>query len=274
MARVLSTKDVVSGHIPDSQAFARVLELVQIRLSIAAGIKSVVVMGSFHRGDSNCLSDLDIVITYYREARDSTLGALAELCRDALEQAVKIEFVPLATQFAIIGAHTWTPSFTSHVKWAEEHGGLLCGPAITEVIKPKKVGASEGLDYAVIKLSQVSKKITVIHAMDEVELNSFLSEVIQVPMFLARKVLWDKGIQLALDSKVDVVENYRHIASPHEVDLFNILVSTAISYRTLVESKPKRQFYVSRRKEFLQNHGLYALLSFLEETIYGYHRGM
>lgn len=272
MARVLSSKDVAEGHVPNSSSFAHVLEQVRVRIYSTAGVRSSIAIGSVHRGDSNCLSDLDIVVAYYRETRGSLLVVLAELFRDAKEQAVKVEFIPLVLEFAALGAHTWTPSFTSHVRWAEMNGGLLFGPAITELVKPITPGLSEGLDYAVGKLSSISKRSTTILTMEESALDELLSEIIQVPMFLVRKVLWDRS-QMAPDSKANVVDNYRRIASPREIDLFNILVSIASGYRALVESKPKRQFYVSRRKELLQNQGLYVLLSFLEETIAGYHHG-
>ncbi|MEK7614633.1 MAG: hypothetical protein AAB428_03130 [Patescibacteria group bacterium] len=267
MARILSSEDVESGFIPTGYSFNQVVREIKNRLDGQPGIFSVIQIGSIQREDSNCISDADIVVAYSRYMRKSIFCLLSALCGYARGLAVPLEFIPLDHTFAARGAHFWTPSFTMHVKWAEEHDGIICGKAVTPNIIPRDERKSEGLDYAISKLQKILKKVTLLPVMDERERYDLFTEVVQVPVFLARKIVWDMGVRLPLDSKAEVIEAYIKNVSQEESLHFRNLIQVAARYRNLVESRPRAEFYKFRVTEDIGTAGLERLIRYLEITI-------
>ena len=212
------------------------------------------------------MSDADVVVVY-SGMRGSTFYILKRLCNYASSLAVPLEFIPLDHTFATQGAHFWTPSFTLHVKWAEENGGLICGQSITDDITPRIERKNEGLDYAISKLQKILKKMTLLLVMNEKERFGLFTEVVQVPMFLARKVVWDAGVKLSLDSKAKVVDAYLKVVSAEEAALFKELGKLSAYYRALVESRPEAEYYRAKIEEKIGEAGLEKLVRYLEVTI-------
>lgn len=267
MARVLFPEDVASGHVPNAESFAEVSAEIQYRLHDFPGISGVIQIGSVLRKDFDACSDMDVIVVYHRSMRGHILPELRTLSIYARSKAVPVEFIPFDREFAYHGAHTWTASFTSHVKWAEDNGGVICGCPVTPGMNPHQRGKSETLDYAVSKLQKVLKKQAKFPTLGADAVRDLLEEVVQVPLFLIRKRVWDKGIQLSLDSKKAVILAYGEVAYLKELGLFNELQHIAREYRELVVRKPDEKSYKNKVKELLQDRGLLCLTRFLEVTI-------
>ena len=267
MAHVLSADDVERARIPTPQSFECVFIEIRQKLKDVSGIQSVVRIGSTERGDTNCLSDADVVVAYDRASRTEIFVALAFLCKRAADMFVELEIIPLDIEFAFHGIHNWTLSFTSHVRWAEKNGGVLLGNPIAAQVVPRDKRYNEGLDYALENLHKILKRRTRYAVVGSEKQNDLLTAVVQVPIYLARKVVWDRGVKLPLDSKKDVILAYENIASEEEKEYFQHLLSIAARYRRLVESKPRAAEYETRKRVLLEEHGLEILTLYLEATI-------
>jgi hypothetical protein len=275
MARVFLPECYRDNKIPTADDFRFLRREISERLIASSiGVHGVVLFGSVERGDFNCTSDFDLVVMV-ESLDDYNFRGVMKLSHgiSLYAEARYLPFRPifLGLEQGRSGMHSFSRSFIDHLRTAEGKG-LIFGKPITSQLRESKILPSvEAMPYALHKMDVVLKGIVSMSTSNPEHYCRTLENVLQVPVYYARKYLWDCGKLGQSDSKSEVVRSFLENGPRALIEPFEKLLELQNKYMEVVED-PSRNLHkywaVLRELE----DGLETLVSFLNMALNLRHR--
>ena len=240
MSRIFSPEELAKGFIPLPEDFIRSLRAVhEIMKEEATALIAGLHFGSTHpgRNDFDITSDIDILIVYEGKWKDAAYAAMMEMTSYAARRSVPLQIIPFERTVAVNRFHTVGEDFAHHLKWAAEHGGVINSNPLRHIV-PHMV-RWDASSYIMGKLSAILKGYVRHSTMSDEEQRRFLRKVFDVPAYLGRKVLWEMGEELTVDSKTQVGEAYDRRVGGRAACLFHRIQDAKAQYKKNVEDGRK-----------------------------------
>lgn len=236
MSRIFSLEELVKGAVPLPKDFSYSLEVVRkIMKKEATSLVAGLHFGSTHpkRNDLDITSDIDVLIIYDGERKENAFTAMKAMADFAAHRHVPLQIIPFELHVAESGFHTVGEDFAHHLTWAARNGGVINNNPL-EYLAPHRV-RWDAKSYIMGKLSSILKGYIRLRTMGEEEHRQFLRRALDVPAYLGRKVLWEMGEKLEIDSKTQVSEVYGQRVGGRAAQLFRRISEAKENYRKMVE---------------------------------------
>ncbi len=271
MTRVFTRGEFRAGKIPSSEAFWSLLKLIKILAEETPAIIAGTLFGSFHRGDFDPTSDLDLLVVFdndqYSDFR--RVGVAWELL--AQRTYTSLNVIPIG-----LNNHQLTllPPFGLHlyriIEASVENGVIKRNP-IPYIVRPTQDPIDDTLSYLrhkhqklinlAIKTAATQSAET---TADEMEI---MQEVLQLPTHIARKLIELVGVPSRDDSKAAVRQRYTAMF-PETAGAFAELMTLKDHYCKMVAAKPRtatEQEYVRTLQILLEAND--SLIEFVVSNI-------
>lgn len=241
MSRIFSPEELSNGEVPIRKDFMRSLRVVHDIMKeestvLVAGLH----FGSTHpkRNDLDITSDIDVLVIYEDEWKDAAFSAMMSMTNFAARQNVPLQLIPFSRSIAVSGFHTIGEDLAHHLMWAAEYGGVINKNPMDYIV-PHKV-RWDATSYIMGKLSGLLKGFVRYDTMSDEEKRRYLRKVFDVPPYLGRKVLWEMGDKLYVDSKSQVGADYERMVGGRAAYLFRAIQSGKASYKQKVQETYER----------------------------------
>ena len=236
MSRIFSPEELAMGKVPMTRDFELSLRYIHLTMQEEkTGLIAGLHFGSTHpkRNDLDITSDIDLLVVYDDEWKDYAYSAMMKMVSFAANRNVPLQIIPFSRNITEGGFHTIGEDFAHHLNWAALHGGVINkNPMDFIVPHTTRWDASA---YVMGKLSSILKGFVRHSNMSEEERRTYLRKVLDVPSYLGRKVLWEIGEKLYVDSKSQVQEAYDRLVGGRAAYLFREIQSAKASYNKNVQ---------------------------------------
>jgi len=235
MGRVFSWGEIERKEVPQSKDFGRVCEEIRHELSRTDAVLGAVLFGSALNERFMERSDIDCLLVYDGMERPALTEVLHQLQASARKRHIPLEFIPVDEASAREGIHTIGPSFAWHLEQAvKTHLVIKADPLrfirLSDSAKSQSARVEDVLGYLRRKILRFEQGIVELPVMAESEYLHFLRKILELPVHVARKVLWLSVPNLSSDSKAHVIRCYPDIVSSPLRGIFQTLLSMDSDY--------------------------------------------
>ncbi len=204
MGRVFSYAAIAEGRVPHISAFAPFVQRLRTAIERSSAIAGATVFGSSLYGDWTRRSDVDVCILYYSHRQGDKDRLIQKIAEDAANRSVPIQVVTVSTELAPTGLHTIDAGLLHHLRRANQLGGLIKASPLVGLKTDHLRMRTHVKTYVSRKLQSLDQRIGTYPALGQ-ERYDFLADVLNVPIYVARKVLELRGVRLANDSRRHVL---------------------------------------------------------------------
>lgn len=240
MGRVFTWKEVEKGLVPNMTAFAQVNNSLRARLVKEEGVVGAVVCGSVQHREHSIRSDIDVVVLYRPEGRESVFKAMNEASLNAFDSHVPIEFIPIR----LGSQHNIGRSFLAHIAAAIENGGLVKENPVPLLDQP----SDDTREYLIRKIGKLEAKMGIIDTTDEPELHRLYQKILEAPVHAGRKLLIAKGVSLNRDDRKSVFGHLNEVAGKSQIQLLERVIEVDNLYTNTLH----RQFLTPNQREYVR----------------------
>ena len=226
MGRVFTFEEIRQGWMPATRDFKEMWEILEAELSASSAIIGSVICGSCVRGDYNVRSDIDCVVLYRQTDRSEAIDLFQGLEVEAAEIYVPLELIPLDDKLAETSDHHLSPIFLEHLRLSVRLGGVIKENPL-ELISPNPMSFREDtILYLIDKIRKLEKGSARLPVLSTEKLCLFLQKALELPVYVARKIVQCKGYDLTGDdSKGEVLRAYAETRFTPAIELLEELVS-------------------------------------------------
>ncbi|MDP3958168.1 MAG: nucleotidyltransferase domain-containing protein [bacterium] len=247
MSRIFPYAAAAKGAVPRTSDFLATVEKMK-KFFASPAFEGALLFGSVLRNDHGPTSDIDCVVVYDWKLRSTAFAFMSQLTESAWERNVPLQLIPFDGEMARQGFHTIGDDIGHHLRWAAANGGVLKGDPLSHFSFHSSVENVRG--YIAGKLSSVQKGWVRCPIMSPDEKLRFFGKALDVPTYLARKVLWAKGHHLDVDSKEQVSRKYAE-CFPALYGLLLGVIATKRAYEELVRSFSGRRVTEEQYRSWL-----------------------
>ncbi|MDP2651275.1 MAG: nucleotidyltransferase domain-containing protein [bacterium] len=224
--------------IPSIEDFHQTARDIREKLAQDGSIIGGILYGSAIWSTYSRRSDIDCIVLYWSEKRDSAFKTFREVSVLASDYDVPIDLYFVDTEIASASMHRITLSLTKHLEYAVNHGGLVRENPLPYLSFKPTSDEEEVVSYLSHKLGRLEREFAKISTirMKGPEFYRFLQKVLEAPIHIARKMLWLEGVEMEDDSKDSVLHYYPSIASERELNLLKLVVKADRNYTRVLQS--------------------------------------
>ena len=233
LGRVYSYEEVINGRVPGMPSFERLERILRKKLTASLDVVGAILHGSVLRKDHDERSDMDCVVLVNDGKGKRFIELQQKLTLFAKSMHIDLEFVTVDIRLASTTMHTIENNYGIHLKWAAKNGGVIKRNLLDCLnINPTKTEYVDELkNYIRYKGSRLRRQWSKLPAISESDYYEFLRKILEAPVYIARKIVRWRGIDIFDDSKKRVIELYReNFQDWGAVDLFNQTVAADKAY--------------------------------------------
>jgi hypothetical protein len=252
MGRIFSWPEVEARQIPELASFEMVGNVFRSLLVTCPEVVAALFCGSFIRGDHNIRSDIDCVILYEAKGRAEAVALLRELLVFARGLFVPVEMIPLSVELAATPHHHLAPTFLEHLSLSAMNGGVIKANPVPLICPRQTTFVEDTRDYLIHKMRKLEKGMVTIPVVSTERLFLFLQKVLDLPIYVARKLLRCHGIPLETDSKQEVLRLYPTLGITPAIAILEEVTRMDRVYSATLESQSRRPDE-QRYREVIEN---------------------
>ncbi|MFH1427045.1 MAG: nucleotidyltransferase domain-containing protein [Patescibacteria group bacterium] len=216
MGKVFSWYEIIEHKVPELQNFPKVTDRANLLITGCQAIIGAIIYGSILRNDHSRRSDIDGIILFKGKMRLEAMKILQEIDYYTNKLHVPLEFIPIDDRLADTSMHSIELSFYNHLSWAAKNGGVVKFNPLP-FISFNKANINEELkNYLRYKNSRLYKAWPSLCQMQQRHYE-FMQKILEAPIYIARKMLRWRNVDLNDDSK-KVIKNLYPRYFPH-IDL-------------------------------------------------------
>lgn len=248
MGRIFTPLEIEQGKVPKLESFPKLLRKIRERLTATKGIEGAVMCGSVLYGSHSCRSDLDCVVVYDHQNLRAIMKVFGDIVATAAQLYIPLELISTDIYIARRTTHSIGGSFKQHLEFAVVNGGMIKADPLKFFSFGRADMAEDFRGYLSHKRQKLEKGLIKMGVMEDGELCQFLQKVLEVPMHVARKMLYWKGAQLADDSKKAVTKHYLKTVRGQEKKIFESIIALDERYSAELD----RQLKYENKNQYLQ----------------------
>ena len=213
MAKVFSYSEMEGGKVPRTESFPLVLTDILGELDTCPGIVGAMLFGSTARQEQTIQSDIDLFVLYYRQHQDEVMKCFEKMTHIGKNLFVPVEIVAMSMDLFDHSMDFIGPQFLNHLEMQSRKGGMMIksNPVAIALEKAHRVSVrDDAFDYFRSRLRMMNKGRAMLDP-DSDRLFPFLQNLTQLPMHVARTVVFHNESRLANDSNRDIAKEYHAI---------------------------------------------------------------
>ena len=272
MPKVFSPTELRDGKIPSLADFLLTAEQIHFALNACDGVIGGFVYGSVFHGTHDIQSDIDLFVLLLREKEEGVFAEIQKLQGLAKSKSIPFEIVAIDQKTAESSANYIGPQFVHHLTLAAADNKLIKSNPFKRVMLHPIDQKDDALNYFQNRFRMMNKGYTQTGCdLRDEKLYVFLQNVLQLPMHVARVVLYHCNIRLGKDSNREVMKKYFDITSREAYNLFFQLLVINNRYQNQLREEITKGYdeerYCKAIKELIEGVPLFLKFLRLNFTI-------
>jgi hypothetical protein len=205
MGRMFLSKDIEKGRVPKREDFPVVVEMMKVIFEQCDSIIGALPYGSLCYEEQTVRSDIDCLVLYDYRDHGNVLAVIEKAINFAAERFIPVEFVLIDTVAAKECVHTIDASLWWHLEHIIPNHAIKQNPLLFLLPNGNEQPVKE---YLRRKLASLQKRRCVMHTSHGEDYIRNLQKFWEAPVRVARKMLWESGVDMNDDSTSSVIVHY------------------------------------------------------------------
>ena len=226
--KVFTCEEIKQGRVPAVESFSTIAEYIKTKIIESPAIISACFLGSFHRGDYDRTSDIEVLVIYKKEKREQAF-LLFQVLRDlAYKLSIPLDIISCADDRAVFPRrHPFEVTFFTHIEQCVQYGASIKGNPLSLLTRRTESLISTTEEYIRRKVSKFEKFFSAESILSEKETCDVVADILAFPIYTARKMLQSCGYAFTHDdNKQAVVVSYKK-----HFPTVNVLFGRLLVYR-------------------------------------------
>ena len=269
MGKLFTFSEMRLGAVPSPETdFPKALRILAEDLSGTAEVVGALVFGSALRRDHDERSDIDVLVVL-SQYDQQTLRQLMRIFLRVRALHIPLQFVFVDEELGELGIHTITADLRVHLEWAEQRSLILSPKKSPEdlihsavikqnpllFIKPMGQMVDATTQYIAGKFASLLKHYISFYSESEEAQAQALGKALDISTYLARKMLFVKGVELSVDRKDAVGHEYVRHFPPHLQRLYREIEGIRRRAKNMQKNMLKDPDRATHQRYFEYIHG-------------------